>query len=109
MARQRGHKVARQGPAGRTLVIDNGADTMKAGFASSSPDVDTDCHIVPNCIAKAPKGRTYVGAQLDDCIDFAEMAFRRPVQKGHLVNWEAEKEIWDRTFFDDGAKLHVRF
>lgn len=31
------------------------------------------------------------------------MAFRRPVEKGYIVNWEAQKEIWDHEFFDDKA------
>jgi actin-related protein len=35
------------------------------------------------------------------------MVFRRPVEKGYLVNWEAEKEIWEESFFDDKAKLKV--
>lgn len=92
----------------RTLVIDNGAHTIKAGFATESPSVE-DCHVIPNCLAKAPGGstKTWVGAQLDSCTDFAEMAFRRPVQKGSLVNWEAQREIWDQSFFDKNAKLHV--
>ena len=30
------------------------------------------------------------------------MAFRRPVEKGYLVNWEAQKEVWDHTFLSDG-------
>ena len=90
----------------RTLVVDNGADTIKAGFASKSPSVD-NCHVIPNCIAKVPGSqKTWVGAQWDHCTDFAEMAFRRPVQKGYLVNWEAEREIWDQEFFDKGAKLY---
>lgn len=33
--------------------------------------------------------------------------FRRPVEKGYLVNWEAEKEIWDLTFLDKESPLAV--
>lgn len=90
-----------------TLVVDNGAYTIKAGFASNAPDPDSDCHVITNAIAKTA-ARTWVGPQIDACTDFAEMAFRRPVQKGYLVNWEAEREIWDASFFDENAKLHVR-
>lgn len=105
----RSSKIIKQTAADKTLIIDNGADTMKAGFATASPDVDTSCHVIPNCLAKgtSTKDRVWVGSQLENCTDFAEMVFRRPVQKGYLVNWEAEKEIWDRTFFDKGAKLRV--
>lgn len=92
----------------QTLVIDNGAFSIKAGFATSSPDIDQDCHIIPNCLARGRDKRVWVGGQLDKCKDFGEMAFRRPVEKGYLVNWEVEKEIWENTFFDKGAKLKVQ-
>ena len=91
-----------------TLIVDNGAYSMKAGFATSSPDPEKDCHVVPNCMAKSRDKRVWVGSQLENCKDFGEMAFRRPVEKGYLVNWEAEKEIWDSTFFDKGALLKAR-
>ena len=91
----------------KTFIIDNGAYTIKAGFVSGSPNANTDCSIIPNCLAKGVQNRTWVGAQLNECTDFADMAFRRPVQNGCLVNWEAEKEIWDQTFFTDGSPLRV--
>jgi actin-related protein 6 len=90
----------------RTLVVDNGAYTIKAGFASSNPSY-TDCHIIPNCIARSRDRRSLVGTQLESCRDFGGMAFRRPVEKGYLVNWEAEKEIWDHTFLEADSPLHV--
>ena len=90
-----------------TLVVDNGAYSIKAGFANQAPDPTTDCQIIPNCIAKGRDKRVWIGAQLHKCRDFGEMAFRRPVEKGYLVNWEAEKEIWDSSFFDNDAKLKV--
>ncbi|KAI9689978.1 MAG: Actin- protein 6 [Bathelium mastoideum] len=89
----------------RTLVVDNGAYSIKAGYASENPNPDQDCHIIPNCIARSRDKRVYVAAQLDECKDFGEMAFRRPIEKGYLVNWEAEKEIWEQSFFDPNSKL----
>ena len=100
-------KVADRVLPQRTLVVDNGAYTMKAGFATSSPDLANDCHIIPNCLARSRDKRVWIAGQLENCKDFGEMAFRRPVEKGFLVNWEAEKEIWDNTFFDKGARLKV--
>lgn len=90
----------------QTLVIDNGAFTMKAGFATSAPTL-LDCQNIPNCLARDRGKRVWVGAQLENCNDFGEMVFRRPVEKGFLVNWEAEKAIWDSTFIDKGARLPV--
>ena len=88
-----------------TLVVDNGAYTMKAGFATATPNLGIDCQTIPNCIAKGRDKRVWIGAQLENCKDFGEMAFRRPVEKGYLVNWESEKEIWHQTFFDEKAIL----
>ena len=91
----------------QTLVIDNGAYTIKAGWASPTPDPSNDCHVIPNAMARGRDRRVWIGGQLDKCPDFGEMAFRRPIEKGHLVNWEAEKEIWDQSFFDKDARLKV--
>ena len=101
----RPRKVTEQVLPDRTLVVDNGAYTMKAGFATATPDLGTDCHIIPNCIAKGRDKRVWIGTQLDICRDFGEMAFRRPVEKGYLVNWESEKEIWHQSFIDEEAPL----
>ena len=35
------------------------------------------------------------------------MVFRQPVEKGYLVNWESEREIWENSFFDKKAPLQV--
>jgi actin-related protein 6 len=61
--------------------------------------------LIPNCIARDRHRKTYVGSELERCKDFGEIALRRPVEKGFVVNWEAEKEIWDREFFDEKAGL----
>ena len=90
----------------RTLVVDNGAYSIKAGFATESPETDV-CHAIPNCIAKDRARHIWIGAQLDKCTDFGELAFRRPVEKGFLVSWEVEKAIWDNSFLDSGSALQV--
>ncbi|KAI1388130.1 Actin/actin-like protein [Hypoxylon trugodes] len=85
----------------RTLVLDNGAHTIKAGYVSG--DTVDEPRIIPNCIARDRNKKVYVASNLEKCTDFSEVAFRRPVEKGFIVNWEAEKEIWDHEFFDDKA------
>lgn len=92
----------------KTLVLDNGAYTIKAGLvpANSTPSYD-DCSVIPNCIARSHRDKcTYTASELDDCKDFGELAFRRPVEKGFIVNWEAEKAIWEHEFM--GAKEALR-
>lgn len=85
----------------RTLVIDNGAHTLKAGFVTA--DASDEPTVIPNCIARDRTRKTYVASDLSKCKDFGEVAFRRPVDKGYIVNWEAQKEIWDHEFFNHDA------
>ena len=106
----KGSKKAAPAPPAKTLVLDNGAYTLKAGLvaASANPTYD-DCHILPNCIARSHRDkRTYVSSELVDCKDFGELAFRRPVEKGFIVNWEAEKAIWEHEFLGATAGEGLR-
>jgi len=105
MAGGRKSRVSGPAPTTTTLVLDNGADTIKAGFVSLTEDSKSDDkpRIIPNCLARDRHRKTYVGSELDKCKDFSEIQFRRPVEKGFIVNWEAQKEIWDREFFDNNA------
>ncbi|KAF2747417.1 Actin/actin-like protein [Sporormia fimetaria CBS 119925] len=83
--------------ADKTLVVDNGAYTTKAGIvvASGEPTYD-NCHVFQNCIARSTRDRrTYIASELDSCKDFGGLAFRRPVEKGFIVNWESQKAIWE--------------
>ena len=88
----------------QTLVIDNGAYTLKAGLVpKGATDLSYDnCTVIPNCIARSARDkRTYVASELAECKDFGELAFRRPVEKGFIVNWEAEKAIWEHEFMSE--------
>ncbi|KAJ5683140.1 Actin-like protein arp6 [Penicillium macrosclerotiorum] len=91
----------------KTFVIDNGAYTMKAGYASdpsSAEDALSACTPIPNTLVKTRDNRVLIGTQLATHVtDWNEAMFRRPVEKGYIVNWEAEREIWDQTFFEEKA------
>ncbi|KAK6341710.1 Actin- protein 6 [Orbilia brochopaga] len=86
------------------LVLDNGAYTIKAGYATRNTDL-SDSTTIPNCIARSRDRRLYIGKQLESCKDFGSIVFRQPVEKGYIVNWESEKEIWDRILFDEESPL----
>ncbi|EHA57851.1 actin-like protein arp-6 [Pyricularia oryzae 70-15] len=120
MAGGRKSKAAVIASPRQTLILDNGAHTIKAGLipTEESPDATDDGDDnkpdtaassggskpnilrIPNCIARDRNRKTYVGSELSKCKDFGEIAFRRPVEKGYIVNWEAQREIWDRELFD---------
>jgi actin-related protein 6 len=105
----KGSKKATATVPTQTLVLDNGAYTIKAGLVSTgATPTYGDCRVIPNCIARSTRDkRTYTASELDDCKDFGELAFRRPVEKGFIVNWEAEKAIWEHEFMGDGEGLRV--
>ncbi|KAF2263811.1 Actin/actin-like protein [Lojkania enalia] len=95
----------------QTLVLDNGAYTLKAGLVpstSANPSYD-NCSVIPNCIARSARDkRTYVASELSNCKDFGELVFRRPVEKGFIVNWEAQKAIWEHEFLEASAGEGLR-
>ncbi len=93
-------------PPAKTLVIDNGAYTLKVGFSSPSALPPSAPSIIPNCLARDNSKKVYIGSDLLKCKDFSEIVFRRPVEKGYIVNWEAEKEIWEHEFFDKKKELY---
>ncbi|KAF4591353.1 beta-lactamase family protein [Ophiocordyceps camponoti-floridani] len=86
-------------PPAQTLVVDNGAYSLKAGLVSDGSVID-DVKVVPNCVARDRARAVYVGSDLDRCRDFGEMQFRRPVEKGFIVNWEMQREIWHHELLD---------
>jgi len=112
MARQASTAPATDAPIPtNTLVVNSGAYTIKAGFSNSDDnDPDTtsldNCQVVPNCIARSRLRRDYIGSALSKCTDYGELAIKRPVEKGYIVNWETEKAIWDHEFLDAKSPLH---
>lgn len=105
--------MARDAPktSGQTLIVDPGAYSIKAGFArhdvNSSASAADSCRVIPNCIARSRDKHVYVGSELDKCNDYGEMVFKRPVEKGYIVNWDTERAIWEHEFFQDNAPLRV--
>ncbi|KIW43667.1 uncharacterized protein PV06_04746 [Exophiala oligosperma] len=88
-----------------TFVLDNGGFTIKAGFAPTDPGTDdatlSRCHTIPNAIVRTRDRKTYVGSESAEITQWSEALFRRPVENGQVVSWEAQKEIWDRSIFDE--------
>ena len=90
----------------KSFVVDNGGYSTKAGFAPEHdrPDGETlsRCHGVPNSIVKTRDRKTYIASQMDKHVtQWSEAVFRRPVEHGQVVSWEAQKEIWEISFLDE--------
>ena len=111
-AKQRGSAkasaVAKRSLPEKTFVLDNGSYTLKAGYAPDSASSDDEgralssCAVVPNAVAKTRGNRVFLGSQLQTHVtDWNEVMFRRPMEKGYIVNWEAQRAIWENSFFDE--------
>jgi len=78
------------------LILDNGSSEIKIGYGGSSQSL----RILGNFVAK-PKGgekKNYIGDLSDAKEKLASIAFRRPFDRGYLINWDLEKDIWDYAF-----------
>uniref|UniRef100_A0A914EFT4 Actin-related protein 6 n=1 Tax=Acrobeloides nanus TaxID=290746 RepID=A0A914EFT4_9BILA len=87
----------------KTLVVDNGASTIKAGYSS-----EEEPSFIPNSVFKSKfeRKRVFVADELKDCIDKTSLYYLLPFEKGYLVNWDIEHQVWDRLF---GPVLNVDF
>ncbi|ELU11988.1 hypothetical protein CAPTEDRAFT_183790 [Capitella teleta] len=88
--------------ASATVVLDNGAYCAKIGTAE-----DSEPKLVPNCVVKAKnvRNRVFIGDQVEECKDLSGLYYLLPFQKGYLVNWEIERQVWDHMFGKDGLQV----
>ncbi|KAF8907385.1 hypothetical protein CPB85DRAFT_1311636 [Mucidula mucida] len=81
------------------VILDNGASTIKC---CTVPQGNT--RFVPNAIIRSKGDKTtYFGHEFttERCKDFASLSYRLPFEKGYLVDWDAQKSIWDGIFSED--------
>ena len=50
----------------------------------------------------------FIGDQLEECKDYSGLFYVMPFQKGVLVNWDVEKQIWDYIFGKEVMKVERR-
>lgn len=76
------------------LVLDNGGCALKVGFPQ-----DAGPQVIPNCVAKAKGSRQWLtGDLLRDARDVSCLVLKRPIDRGYVVNWELQQDIWMHTF-----------
>nr|XP_054774762.1 actin-related protein 6-like [Lytechinus pictus] len=81
--------------AAPTVILDNGAHHVKIGLAS-----DKEPRHIPNCITKSKSERRkqFIGNQIEECRDLSALYYMLPFQKGYLVNWDVQRQVWDYMF-----------
>lgn len=79
-----------------TIVVDNGAGTLKVGFAGEN-EPKVRC---PNCTASLPKQiGTLIGSETIDRVkNKSSLRYASPFDRGYLINYERQAEIWTHVF-----------
>ncbi|KAB1269418.1 Actin-related protein 6 [Camelus dromedarius] len=77
-----------------TLVLDNGAYNAKIGYSHENVSV------IPNCQfrSKTARLKTFTANQIDEIKDPSGLFYILPFQKGYLVNWDVQRQVWDYLF-----------
>ena len=78
----------------RAVVIDHGSYSTQLGLAGGMRPSCT----MPTAVARSGDQRKYVGDAIEHCKDPSQLRFRRPFDKGFLMNWDVTQELWDRAF-----------
>uniref|UniRef100_A0A7S3GEX9 Uncharacterized protein n=1 Tax=Palpitomonas bilix TaxID=652834 RepID=A0A7S3GEX9_9EUKA len=86
----------------RTLVLDNGSDTIKAGFAGMP---ESDVKVIPNCAARTNLKRILVADQVANYFRPTGLYSWRPFEDGYLTDLELEKAVWKRALGGDVLKV----
>lgn len=80
---------------GPIVVVDNGASYCRVGLAGESEPRRS----FQNAAAKSKsEGKALLGDMLDSSRVITQLSLRRPFDRGYLVNWDLEAEIWTRAF-----------
>ncbi|KAJ7624808.1 actin-domain-containing protein [Roridomyces roridus] len=76
------------------LVLENGACSTKAGIVDHPTALEP--RIVTNAVVRSKGDKaTYVGHEFDRCKDYSSLSYRLPLEKGYVVDWDAQKAVWD--------------
>ncbi|KAJ7197930.1 actin-related protein Arp6 [Mycena pura] len=82
------------------LVLDNGGSTVKAGILGQPSSENP--RIIPNAVVRSKGDKaTYVGHEMERCKDYSSLGYRIPIEKGYIVDWDAQKAIWDGILSED--------
>uniref|UniRef100_A0A6B2L6W2 Actin-related protein 6 n=1 Tax=Arcella intermedia TaxID=1963864 RepID=A0A6B2L6W2_9EUKA len=75
------------------MVIDCGASTVKMGWAEES--LINPTRIAPNFVTRGKGAQNkLVAEQIESCRDYTGIFMKRPYDKGYLLNWQLQKQIW---------------
>lgn len=81
----------------KSVVLDNGAGSIKYGLGGEESP-----RIMSNCIARMQNSmNNLVGDELDAFNNHSVLKYARAFDRGFLVDWQTEIDIWNRIFDSD--------
>eukprot|EP00798_Chlamydomonas_sp_ICE-L_P012473 gene12473-15680_t len=87
--------MQRGGRESGVVIVDNGGGNIKVGFGGEN----SPRRVYPHCTAKAKGERQLLmGDQLPTCPEISQLNLKRPIDRGYLVNFDLEREIWSRMY-----------
>lgn len=86
------------------VILDNGGSTIKVGLVNGI--YENAPRIISNAVIRSKGDKaTYIGHEFDECDDLASLHYRLPIEKGYVVDWDAQKAVWDGVFSDQVLNL----
>uniref|UniRef100_A0A915M8U4 Actin-like protein N-terminal domain-containing protein n=1 Tax=Meloidogyne javanica TaxID=6303 RepID=A0A915M8U4_MELJA len=87
-----------------TLILDNGCFNIKIGYAGSNS------RLFPNAIIKSKfdKKRVYIADEIEQLSDKTSLYFSLPIERGYLVNWDTQLQIWNKLFGKDNLNVDYK-
>lgn len=76
----------------KTLILDNGSYTIKAGYSNSQTP-----ELIPNYVFKSSTD-VYVGGEVDSASDPGGLYRQSPFEKGYPVHMNIESKVWQSIF-----------
>jgi len=72
--------------------VDNGAGSIKFGFAGDSEPRK----VMPAAIVTGSQKKKHVGDEISSCKNFANLHYQQPCDRGYVVDWTALQALWER-------------
>jgi len=90
-------------PETTRIVIDNGGHTCKVGFAGQREPVKC---MLNGLVKTKGTNRVYVADQVEKCNESSGLQYRLSLERGCLVNWDTQAEVWSRALGSDVLKVN---
>lgn len=83
------------------VVLETGASHVRLGTTAMYTDAVPTIARHPNAIGRTRAGvrrQVLVGDEIEDhCLDYGGLQLRTPIERGMVVDWAAQKAVWDRA------------